>query len=161
MSRDRFTIKGPLGENLLFADENLKKRVYDKPKIEGVFLIGPAIDRLAEYEDLIFSPDTLNAIIKEWKEWADAKNDGRLVFLPCKVGDTVYQINPPCVAPPLHCPYEGGYGTYRCANGEHGDLCKAYVSTTRFGLSLMDGFGRIYFKTEEEAEAALKERYGK
>ena len=52
--------------------------------IEKDYLYGPAIERLAAYEDLIFSPEVLQAIIKEWKEWADAKNDGRLLILPCK-----------------------------------------------------------------------------
>lgn len=40
------------------------------------------IDLLALYEDLVFSPETLAAIIKEWKEWADAKNEGRLHITP-------------------------------------------------------------------------------
>lgn len=40
------------------------------------------IDLLALYEDLVYSPETLAAIIKEWKEWADAKNEGRLHIIP-------------------------------------------------------------------------------
>lgn len=91
MSRDRFTEK----------NENEKWQIdvtaYHPPfyvvtnthfqAIEGLgslgksYLSGPAINRLAEYEDLVFSPETLKAIIAEWKEWADAKNDGRLVIL--------------------------------------------------------------------------------
>lgn len=40
------------------------------------------IDLLALYEDLVFSPETLAGIIKEWREWADAKNEGRLQIIP-------------------------------------------------------------------------------
>jgi hypothetical protein len=40
-------------------------------------------DRLAAYEDSGLSPE-------EVQELAKAKADGRLVVLPCKVGDTVY-----------------------------------------------------------------------
>lgn len=40
------------------------------------------IDLLALYEDLVYSPETLAAIIREWKEWEDAKNEGRLQIMP-------------------------------------------------------------------------------
>jgi len=42
-----------------------------------------AFDRLAQYEDSGLSPE-------EAQEFAKAKAEGRLVVLPCKVGDTVF-----------------------------------------------------------------------
>lgn len=80
MSRDRFTIRGPMGDALL-PETGVYFRKWVNPELPDKYLVGKSIDRLAEYEDLIFSPETLKGIIKEWKEWADAKNDGRLVIL--------------------------------------------------------------------------------
>ena len=92
MSRDRFTEKDEHGKWKITdncADTKLPEyRVIDTHKFDNGWTIkrreiyGPAIDRLAEYEDLIFSPETLKAIIAEWKEWADAKNSGRMTIIP-------------------------------------------------------------------------------
>ena len=157
MSRDRFTIRGPMGDALL-PETGVYFRKWVNPELPDKYLVGKSIDRLAEYEDLIFSPDTLNAIIKEWEKWADAKNDGRLLILPCKEGEPVYQLNGPCVQTFGTCPYEGGYGTYRCGSPER---CKPYIEEMEFSVTMMPHFGRIYFKTKEEAKKSLEERYGK
>ncbi len=85
MSRDRFTEKDENGkwmaEMLPYERRFYIHRCDRTGEINKDYLYGPAIERLAAYEDLIFSPEVLQAIIKEWKEWADAKNDGRLVIL--------------------------------------------------------------------------------
>ena len=47
---------------------------------------GISADRLAAYEDSELSPEEVH-------ELAKAKADGRLVVLPCKVGDTVYRLD--------------------------------------------------------------------
>jgi hypothetical protein len=47
--------------------------------------LGRHVDRLAAYEDTGLSPEQV-------QELAKAKADGRLVVLPCKVGDRVYSI---------------------------------------------------------------------
>src|SRR5690606_26021368 len=64
--------------------ENNNKDVADlieeKSDFDG---LTEAINRLAEYEDSGLSPE-------EVQELAQAKADGRLVVLPCKVGDNVY-----------------------------------------------------------------------
>ena len=52
----------------------------------GECYTGRIIDHLAAYEDSGLSPD-------EVQELAKAKADGRLVVLPCKVGDMVYRPN--------------------------------------------------------------------
>ena len=68
------------------------------------------IDRLAAYEDTGLEPEDLkkafneDAILKlaaqalgttpdHLRDLIQAEQDGRLVVLPCKVGDTVYQID--------------------------------------------------------------------
>ncbi len=56
-------------------------------------------DRLAAYEDLRLTPEEITAMqhtLDEYHKVADpllrAQADGRLVVLPCKVGDTVYKV---------------------------------------------------------------------
>ena len=88
------------------------------------------VDRLAYYEDL--------------------EEQGRLVVLPCKVGDTIYRIIKPsgkCKAfvptlPDMVAPF-GIY--YRNVMGAY-----SYVP--------FDELGKTVFLTREEAEAALKEK---
>lgn len=84
-----------------------------------------------QYED-IGSPD-------EFAELTKAKAEGRLVVLPCKVGDTVYELSPRrdkinlSIVPSLH-------------------------TIVRW---MEDGaFGTILFLTQEEAEVALREARG-
>lgn len=57
---------------------------------------GPAIDRLAAYEDTGLTPEEITAMrhtLEEYHRAADpllsAKAQGRVVVLPCKLGDTV------------------------------------------------------------------------
>lgn len=95
-------------------------------------LWGDAIDKLATYED--------------------AEEQGRLVMLPCKVGDTVFRVVPKCIGPYIHCPFEGGPGLDRCYN------CDAFIREELFDLCMFEDFGKTVFLTREEAEAALKRR---
>ena len=100
-------------------------------------------ERLKAYEDMVrdISTDRL-------RELAEADKDGRLVVLPCKVGDTVY------------------FRTYDC-NGTvdlgiqphkvtaivgHAIVCGRY---TDVGL-LPDQYGVSWFLTREAAEKALE-----
>ena len=57
------------------------------------------IHRLADYEDTGLTPEEVTAMrhtLDEYHKVADpllrAQADGRLVVLPCKVGDTVYRL---------------------------------------------------------------------
>lgn len=84
-----------------------------------------------------------NDCIKKLAEYEAAAEDGRLVVLPCKVGDTVYSVT-------LYngiCKHEirkfitDGSNTYACSN------CKFPI--TDFGIRA--------FLTREEAEKALEE----
>lgn len=85
--------------------------------------------------------------------YEDAEEQGRLVVLPCKVGDIVYKVVGPCLPSFGTCPYDGGYGTYRCGPPNR---CKPYIEKMKFSITMMPHFGRIYFKTKEEAEKALE-----
>ena len=66
------------------------------------------VERLADYEDTGLEPREVSALVKEWRdlctivgecggidrlrELDDAGRDGRLVVLPCKVGDRLYEV---------------------------------------------------------------------
>ena len=104
----------------------------------GQFYAGEAIDKLSEYET--------------------AEEEGRLVVLPCKVGDAVYAI-------------EDKYYEYLYHKGiQKGHVCRFEYDKEWFAWIHIDGcnkdlqiayktsnFNQTVFLTREEAEKALKE----
>lgn len=113
-----------------------------------------------------------------------AEKDGRVVVLPCKVGDTVYVISH-CENVMVHCDddYETGTGFRECPfeNSCEFEDCddgnKRIFETTCTGFYLTDGksdiffedltaefylsdFGKTVFLTRAEAEAALAQDGG-
>ena len=94
---------------------------------------------------------------KQLKEYQSKIENGTLVELPCKVGDTVY-----CVE--YFCDYKG------CSSNEQMFCCgcpemiererrkeKFVISKEKFRLQDLDRVGKTLFPTEEAAEARLKE----
>ena len=74
---------------------------YWRVNFSGVQYQADFVDRLAAYEDSRLSPEdaaNLNAILRlgdgmtlmRLRELAVADQEGRVIVLPCKVGDTVY-----------------------------------------------------------------------
>lgn len=114
----------------------------------------PEVDRLAAYEDTGLEPEEVmqTKLALEGKLLAEiteldsvpadrvielltAEKDGRLVVLPCKVGDTVYQTD--------------GLRVYECK-------VKKIVFDTD-GIAFDDeAIGKYVFLSREEAEAAMK-----
>lgn len=104
-----------------------------------------AIAHLAAYEDTM--------PLERAQELAQTEKDGRLLVLPCKVGDTVYEANK-----------RGFVSTYEVIY-IHVSACSILI-----GWDLIDGIysnlngfevsalGKTVFLTREEAEAALKKR---
>ena len=106
-------------------------------------------ERLAAYEDTGLTPAEVSAMAKDWsnlrtivgdcggidrlRELAEADKDGRVVVLPCKVGDTVYMIS------------------WRL-NGRH-EIEERVFSLTYFDPAK---YGKDYFLSREEAEKALE-----
>lgn len=70
------------------------------------------------------------------KELAQAEKDGRLVVLPVKEGTKIYRVR-------LNF------------DGDYYEIIEKDFDLARFRP---EDFGRIVFKTREEAEAALKKR---
>ena len=121
-------------------------------------------NRLAEYEDTGLEPEKI-AFLKNVvddafsdkpeftehiRELLRAEKDGRLVVLPCRVGDRIYRVVDDCTFP-------GDCGTKRMCKGcEYRNL---FIEQTRFRLYLLTDDGKLrrgYYRTREEAEKALE-----
>ena len=119
--------------------------------------------RLAAYEDTGLTPEDVlrisnllrlvgedfncrlvfvaQALVK-YAEYTKAENEGRLVVLPCKVGDTVFRLITPANGPAI--------------------IMEIQVKTLHQAAGLVGNFGKkrfliSHYATREEAEAALKE----
>lgn len=125
------------------------------------------VERLAAYEDTGLEPESVEALklsmmgkaiseitefdglpIDRLRELTEADKDGRLVVLPCKVGDTVY------------------FRTYDC-NGTVDLGIQPHKVTAIVGRAIVSGrytdavllpgqYGVSWFLTREEAEKALE-----
>ena len=81
------------------------------------------------------------------REYADLEEKGLLLKLPCKVGDTVYDIRWwDNVTKKVKVGGETYYKT----------VCKHKVSKSKFSLHDYDDIGKEVFLTKEEAEQELK-----
>nr|DAH47835.1 MAG TPA: hypothetical protein [Caudoviricetes sp.] len=129
-------------------------------------------DRLAAYEDRGCAPEEVLpkdkadeiamkllrladlesfAPYERLRKLAEADKNGRLVVLPCKVGDTVYSIfGAKVIEKTVGCVIINGYTTPRIWV----DIDCSFLSsvTTRWDL----GIGKDFFLTREEAEKALE-----
>lgn len=105
-----------------------------------------ALDRLAAYEDA--------GPIDRLLELAEADKDGRLVVLPCKVGDTVW------ITGSVRRLYSEKVRTFFCGNPSYGrgmaDNSVQMIRTTGCDIPIRE-FGKTVFLTREEAEKALME----
>ena len=92
-------------------------------------------------EKLDFARILTNDEAEKWDHWKALEEQGRLIELPCKVGDTVWFI---------------------AYNGMHFWDGKPLheVETTKFYLSLLEQIGTTVFLTKEEAEEKLAELKG-
>ena len=120
---------------------------------------GPAIDRLAAYEDThMMPPDVMHmrmdmAIltalfdgidVDRMREIVAAERDGRVVVLPCKVGDTIYHIS-----------------KVRTSHFEDDKIIiddegRWKIYEMPFALIHLPYIGKSYFLTREDAEKALE-----
>lgn len=98
--------------------------------------------------------------IKRLIELAEADKDGRVVVLPCKVGDTVYTLEYVAGRDGAHCEI-----TPRKITGIGGNaLNKLWLvsANSNYKMHIFPSeFGIMAFLTSEEAEKALAEMEGK
>lgn len=123
---------------------------------------------LQKYLDTGLGPDEVTALQKDWsdlctivgecggidrlRELAEADKDGRLVVLPCKAGDTVYEVTSrktiseyrvKAIRVELFCTFI------------EWDIVAGFVDKSIFGVPV-DEIGKTVFLTREEAEKALE-----
>ena len=121
---------------------NYASRSFECQLDEGIELLDSALEKLIHYEDL--------------------EEQGKLLELPCKVGDTVYLIYgryTPCSK------YGEEFEEYSCQGcKDECDSRKEYCIHKNVSVDLewiarhMNDFGKTVFITKEEAEKALKEK---
>lgn len=123
------------------------------------------VERLAAYEDTGLEPESVEALklsimgkaiseIKEFnglpiarlRELADADKDGRVVALPCKVGDGLWTF----CSHPVEQVYSFTVTDISTLNG------RTMLNTSRCGVIDARDVGKTVFLTREEAEKALE-----
>lgn len=136
-------------------------------------ILGRMIDRLAAYEDTGLDPleiETLKtgtclgcsvpeskAHYEQIRKWEDADSEGRLVVLPCKVGDTAWVKDRAGV--PREMRLETADIRFVCTDEDN--LCMATCHRKPDGFCAYrirnDGtdIGKTVFLTREEAERAI------
>lgn len=131
--------------------------------------------RLAAYEDTGWTPEMLhklgenaghmwdfaqaaeNMTVGRLKELAEADKDGRVVVLPCKVGDTVYFINAKQILEFTVVGYAADETGISWVYSEHVDKT-GHTNERTFSP---DRISKTTFLTREEAEKALEAEHGR
>lgn len=128
-----------------------------------------AWSHLAAYEDTGLEPDEVNALQKDWsdlctvigecggidrlRELAEVDKAGRLMVLPCKVGDTVW------ITGSVRRLYSEKVRTFFCGDPNYSrgmaDNGVKIIRTTGCDIPIHK-FGKTVFLTREEAEKALE-----
>lgn len=112
-------------------------------------------ERLAEYEDTGMTPAEFN-FVKNFMPNATfslAKAQGRLLVLPCCIGDPVYRIYTDCLFP------DDCYTKRKCKGCEYSNV---FIEKQAFCISMLSQNGKLehpYYVSEEEARTVAKERY--
>ena len=121
-----------------------------------------AWERLARYEDARLSPAEVHSMYGEWnammsvlnsigsydrlRELAEADRDGRVVVLPCKVGDGLWTF----CSHPVEQVYSFTVTDMSTLNG------RTMLNTSRCGVIDARDVGKTVFLTREDAEKALE-----
>lgn len=132
--------------------------------------------RLKAYEDAGLEPEAVETVklalaakhmvdletlnntpISRLVELAEADKDGRVVVLPCKVGETVYFVNAKQILEFTVVRYAMDETGISWVDSEHVDK----IGNTNERTFSPDRFGKNTFLTREEAERAMQEREGK
>lgn len=125
------------------------------------------VERLAAYEDSRLSPEdaaNLHAILRlgdgmtlmRLRELAVADQEGRVIVLPCEVGETVYFVNAKQILEFAVVGYAVDETGISWVHSEHVDK----IGNTNERTFSPDRFGKNTFFTREEAEKALAENGG-
>ena len=112
-----------------------------------------------KYEDTIpteMTNDDIRAVLKKLADYEDLEEQGLLVRLPCKVGDTVYRVNAGAKQPII--PMTVSEIHFLCYKNERAVRFDAIgKEDMEESCYRLEDIGRIVFLTHEEAEKKLKE----
>ena len=123
--------------------------------------VDQAMMRLAAYEDTGLTPGEiksmqdenfsglemakLHSALMELKKYQEADKDGRIVVLPCKVGDTLFRV------------FAGEILEHKVRNMRYLAIQGRWdIDTTPFCSYVESSIGETIFLTRKEAEAALE-----
>lgn len=127
---------------------------YWRVNFSGVQYQADFVDRLAAYEDIA----ELCGGFDRLRELAEADKDGRVVVLPCKVGDTIYFARAHPILQYKVTGYEMGEASISQVRSKHVDK----ETGLTFNFTFRPGsIGKTVFLSREEAEKALQEMEGK
>jgi hypothetical protein len=104
-------------------------------------------------EEFISRTEALGTTPERLRELAAADKEGRVVVLPCKVGDTVYFVNAKQILEFAVVGYAVDETGISWVHSEHVDKT-GHTNERTFSP---DRFGKNTFLTREEAERALQE----
>ena len=112
-----------------------------------------------KYEDTIpteMTNDDIRAVLKKLADYEDLEEQGLLVRLPCKVGDTVYRVDAGAKQPII--PMTVSEIHFLCYKNERAVRFDA-IGKEDMGESCyrLEDIERIVFLTHEEAEKKLEE----
>lgn len=116
---------------------------------------------LREYLDTELTPEEVSTLVKDWSDLrtitgecggldrvralAEADKDGRLVVLPCKVGDTLFRV------------FAGEILEHKVRNMRYLAIQERWdIDTTPFCSYVESSIGKTIFLTREEAKRALE-----
>ena len=104
-------------------------------RYEGGMSMKTINERFMYYAGILAAAGANVDDLKHISDLLDIEEQGRLIVLPCKMGDTVYIIG---------SKYRRGY-------------FEDYINTGRFDITDLPKLGNSVFLTKEEAEKALEE----
>lgn len=136
------------------------------------------VARLATYEDTGLTPDAvaqlkqiaeifncdsndpaqLKQLCDKLRGWQQADQTGRLVVLPCKVGDTVYRVASICTWPEAECP-DDSHSCSGCRELRF-EVVREKIENVGEAFIAVQYWGRTIFATRQEAEAAVEREKG-
>ena len=138
---------------------------YTQQWLNEDFINIPILDiekTIREIENLKSKLDECNKLQAELQTYKDKLADGRMVELPCKVGDTVYVFTSSCVRGEkefVDKEYMCRCHLYPC--GEHTIVKLFTVPNLKWIIENIKNIGISVFLTLTEAEQALKKMDGK
>ena len=116
--------------------------------------VGDIVRRLAAIEDILGDEYDLERLC----ELAQADREGRCVVLPCKIGDTIYQVDYMTHGEALRAgvPEKNDPQSKRKFGRRKAKYLPLMVREKKMVKSLYSEFGKSVFLTRAEAEAALR-----